>query len=252
MDDHRLVALSRAPAAIGARERVAGIEFQAPAPDEGRGAVLAVVAESSGCIVRGDDPAPEVSPDPDDDRGHDLAVHHFLPLETRGRNPRIWAWRHEHIEENGEGHDFVVTRGWFDRETGGMRLGDTTRLPLTVLHEAPRVYGVRNGDVLEIVVPGADFGDARVRDAQGRVRQFQCTQARASLPLDVAPGTGAEVSITTNLRDDSLPKNIPPAAAKGKRHRVRTGTHRFDVSVSATRTSGAAEPWISMSTTIVD
>lgn len=225
-----------APSAIAAAESVDGVTVQSANAEEERPTTL--IAESSACITGGDDPPPRVNLDSRQQRVPRLGSELAIQAEDHATNPRIWSFRNEELTK-GDAPKLVVTRGWFDRATGGVRRVDKTEITLTILSENPRVYGFRDGRMLQVVVPMAESKVGATRDEAGRVRDLACAHARVGVSLD-APASAALILAT-------LPGEKRPHL-KGRRF----AQPQLRVSVSVSRTSHDAGAWVSLATGITD
>jgi hypothetical protein len=220
---------SRTPATLAGQERMEGMKWEPANPEFG--APLRLVPETMGCMFPGGDDPPPPVPAPGERSGAEVFVQPALSFDDAHR-PRVGSFRHEVLVGEGDGAKLVVTRGYYDRLSLGLRAVDRTEVGLTVLSESPRVYGFRDGTMLEIVMPIQRMGSVVGRDAEGRSRTFACTHARVAVATDGPSGTAM---INASHTPEGTPKN---------RRRVELET--IQLSLSVTRTSRDPAPWVSL------
>jgi len=231
------------PKALGGKEKVEEVRWYPGDSEEGR-ALQLVPAGDVGCMFRGDDPPPAVANPDDPSSQNEPPVLAALPVD--GPGPRVRSFRYEAVVGEGDGATLAVSRGWYDRQSLGVRLIDKVEIPLTVLSKSPAVYAYRDGATLDIVVPAAGLTDLATRDVEGRLRSFACQHARVAVPLDVASGTAI---ITARVLPP--PTASPGPMLPGKGRRSVEGQTKVQLSLSVTRTSRDVEPWVSLAVGIL-
>jgi hypothetical protein len=220
-----------APASVGAGERVDGLNVSGMEgfPRSGRFTVLS--STDRRCLVGG-----FLSPADGANPAQDGQASNTIVQRT------VAAVRAERLVLDSDGKaSLEIVDAWVDPATRGVQLAKQTSVALTKLASGPEgfvVYGLRRGDVLELVVPSPQRMSSL--DPEGNILSSSCDHVRLELRAEVGAGTSVVVAGPIEVAQAAAAGQAIPQLSSPK------PTRMIQVNASASRTSRDPAPVLSV------